>query len=185
MPMKTSKLSITKRVLLDYIKFRTHNNFKFYEGNEYIAKALELTTGSAKVFVNDLIRDGYLYKEIDKQGRRVLSLTGKEFKPLFEDLTNLDKKVLKVENQDLKRDNEYLNQELETHKTYADRLRMETTELVLSNTELTIKVRELEERIQKLEETVDNQSNRINDLENLFYKNGVSEEQLNNMIDKN
>ena len=106
-------------------------------------------------------------------------------KHLFEDLTNLDKKVLKVENQDLKRDNEYLNQELETHKTYADRLRTERTELVLSNAELTRKVRELEERIQKLEETVANQSARISDLENLFYKNGVSEEQLSYMINKN
>ena len=185
MPKKASKLSITKRVLLDYIKFRTHNNFKFYEGNEYIAQALELTTGSAKFFVNDLIRDGYLYKEIDKFGRRVLSLTGKEFKPLFEDLTNLDKKVLKVENQDLKRDNDYLNQELETHKTYADRLRTERTELVLSNTELSNKVRELEERIQKLEEQVSKQSSRIKDLENLFYKQGVSESKLNELIEQN
>ena len=185
MPIKTSKLSITKRVLLDYIKFRTHNNFKFYEGNEYIAKALELTTGSAKVFVNDLIRDGYLYKEIDKQGRRVLSYTGKKYMPLFEDMRNVDKKVLKQEKEDLERDNKYLNQELETNKCYADGLRAENTNLVLSNAELTRKVRELEERIQKLEETVANQSGRISDLENLFYKNGVSEEQLNNMIDKN
>lgn len=185
MPKKASKLSITKRVLLDYIKFRTHNNFKFYEGNEYIANALELTKGSAKVFVNDLIREGYLYKEIDKQGRRVLSYTGKEYMPLFEDMRNVDKKVLKQEKEDLERDNKYLNQELETHKNYADRLRTERTELVLSNTELTRKVSELEERIQKLEETVANQSARISDLENLFYKNGVSEEQLSYMINKN
>ena len=184
MPKKASKLSITKRVLLDYIKFRTHNNFKFYEGNEYIAQALELTPGSAKVFVNDLIRDGYLYKETDKQGRRVLSYTGKEYMPLFEDMRNVDKKVLKQEKEDLKRDNDYLNQELETHKTYADRLRTERTELVLSNTELTIKVRELEERIQKLEEQVSKQSSRINDLENLFYKNGVSEQDLEKAINE-
>ena len=184
MSKRKSELSMTKRVLLDYIKFRTHNNFKFYEGNEYIAQALELTPGSAKVFVNDLIRDGYLYKEIDKQGRRVLSYTGKEYMPLFEDMRNVDKKVLKQEKEDLKRDNDYLNQELETHKTYADRLRTERTELVLSNTELTIKVRELEERIQKLEEQVSKQSSRINDLENLFYKNGVSEENLEKAINE-
>ena len=95
MPKKKSELSITKRVLLDYIKFRTNHGFTFYEGNDYIAKALGLTTGSAKTFVNDLIREGYLDKEIDKKGRRILSLTGKEYKPLFEDLTNLDKKSIK------------------------------------------------------------------------------------------
>lgn len=176
---------MTKRVLLDFIKFKTNNNHIFFASNEYIANMLDLTTNTAKTFVNDLIREGYLYKEIDKQGRRVLSLTGKEFKPLFEDLTNLDKKVLKVENQDLKRDNEYLNQELETNKCYTDNLRAENTNLVLSNAELSNKVRELEERIQKLEETVANQSARISDLENLFYKNGVSEEQLSYMINKN
>ncbi len=185
MSKSITELSMTKRVLLYIIKFKTNNNHIFFASNEYIANMLDLTTNTAKTFVNDLIREGYLYKETDKFGRRVLSLTGKEFKPLFEDLTNLDKKVLKVENQDLKRDNEYLNQELENHKTYADRLRTERTELVLSNAELSNKVRELEERIQKLEEQVSKQSSRINDLESLFYKNGVSEEQLNNMIDKN
>ena len=97
MPKQKSELSITKRVLLDYIKFRSNNGFTFYESNEYIANALDLTTGSAKVFVNDLIRDGYLYKETDKQGRRVLSYTGKEYVPLFEDMRNVDKKVLKQE----------------------------------------------------------------------------------------
>lgn len=185
MSKSKSELSMTKRVLLDFIKFKTNNNHTFFASNEYIANMLDLTTNTAKTFVNDLIREGYLYKEIDKQGRRVLYLTGKEFKPLFEDLTNLDKKVLKQEKEDLERDNKYLNQELETNKCYTDGLRAENTNLVLSNTELTRKVRELEERIQKLEETVATQSGRISDLENLFYKNGVSEEQLNNMIEKN
>ena len=184
MSKSKSELSMTKRVLLDFIKFKTNNNHIFFASNEYIANMLDLTTNTAKTFVNDLIREGYLYKETDKFGRRVLSLTGKEFKPLFEDLTNLDKKVLKQEKEDLKRDNDYLNQELETHKTYADRLRTERTELVLSNTELTIKVRELEERIQKLEEQVSKQSSRIKDLENLFYKNGVSEEDLEKAINE-
>ena len=184
MPMKTSKLSITKRVLLDYIKFRTHNNFKFYEGNEYIAKALELTTGSAKVFVNDLIRDGYLYKEIDKQGRRVLSYTGKEYMPLFEDMRNIDKKVLKSERDNALNDNQYLQTQLNYADGRIDILTSERTDLVLTNAELTRKVRELEERIQKLEETVANQSSRINDLENLFYKNGVSEQDLEKAINE-
>ena len=38
-----AQLSITKRVLLDYIKFKTNNNFKFFAGNEYIADVLDLT----------------------------------------------------------------------------------------------------------------------------------------------
>ena len=101
MSKSKSELSMTKRVLLDFIKFKTNNHHIFFASNEYIANMLDLTTNTAKTFVNDLIREGYLYKETDKFGRRVLSLTGKEFKPLFEDLTNLDKKVLKQEKEDI------------------------------------------------------------------------------------
>ncbi len=178
MSSSKAQLSITKRVLLDFVKFKTNNNFKFFGGNEYIASVLDLTKNTAKTFVNDLIREGYLYKETDKKGRRLLSLTGKEYKPLFEDLTNLDKKALREENNDLKQDNKYLEQELETHKHHANMLLSEKTDLVISNTELNIKIQELEERIAKLE-------NRTTKLENIFYKNGISKTQLDEMIEKN
>ena len=185
MSSSKAQLSITKRVLLDFVKFKTNNNFKFFGGNEYIASVLDLTKNTAKTFVNDLIREGYLYKETDKKGRRLLSLTGKEYKPLFEDLTNLDKKALREENNDLKQDNKYLEQELETHKHHANMLLSEKTDLVISNTELNIKIQELEERIAKLEETVACQNDRISKLENIFYKNGITEIQLDEIIEKN
>ena len=88
-------LSVTQRLFLDYVKFKTHNNIPFFMGNEKIADALDLTVNSAKIMVNTLVRGGYLNKEKDKSGRRVLSLTSKEYKPLFEDLRNIDKKLLK------------------------------------------------------------------------------------------
>ena len=185
MSSSKAQLSITKRVLLDYIKFKTNNNFKFFAGNEYIADVLDLTKNSAKTFVNDLIREGYLYKETDKKGRRLLSLTGKEYKPLFEDLSNLDKKVLKEENKNLKEDNAYLNQEIQVQKQHADTLLSEKTDLVISNSELNAKVQELEVRIAKLEERVAVQGDRIMKLENLFYKNGISQEELEKAIQDN
>lgn len=178
MPKKKSELSITKRVLLDYIQFRTNNNFTFYEGNEYIAKALGLTTGSAKVFVNDLIREGYLYKETDRQGRRVLSYTGKTYFPLFEDMRNIDKKVLKLERDGALNENQYLQEQLTFSEGRVNSLVSEKTDLTLTNEELTRKVKELEERITKLE-------NRTTKLENLFYKNGISQEQLEKAIQDN
>ena len=76
MSKSKSDLSITKRVLLDYVKYRTQRGGQFFASNEYVAQALDLTVSTAKTFVNDLIRDGYLYKEIDKKGKRILSLTG-------------------------------------------------------------------------------------------------------------
>ena len=108
MSKSKSELSITKRVLLDFVKFKTQNGHQFFASNEYIAKGLDLTESTAKTFVNDLIRDGYLDKEIDKMGKRILSLTGKEYKPLFEDMRNIDKNVLKSERDTAVNENQYL-----------------------------------------------------------------------------
>ncbi len=178
MPKTKCELSITKRVLLDYIKFRTNNNYTFHEGNEYIAKALDLTTGSAKVFVNDLIRDGYLNKEIDKSGRRILSYTGKEYPALFEDMRNVDKKVLKQDRDDAVRDNQYLNEQLTATEAHCEQLRMEKTELVLTNAELTREVQALKERVNHLEQ-------RMGAVEKFFTMQGVPKEQLEQIIENN
>ena len=168
MSKSKSDLSITKRVLLDYVKFKTQNGCQFFASNEYIAKALDLTESTAKTFVNDLIRDGYLYKEIDKKGRRILSLTGQEYKPLFEDMRNVDKKMLKEDRDNFMRDNKYLKDQLAQETAYKERLSEENSNLVWSNTELT-------DRVQKLEK-------RVTALENIFYKNGISKEKLETLI---
>ncbi len=168
MSKSKSDLSITKRVLLDYVKFKTQNGGQFFASNEYIAKALDLTESTAKTFVNDLIRDEYLYKEIDKKGRRILSLTGQEYKPLFEDMRNLDKKILREDRDNFERDNKYLNDQLSQETARNEQLVNERTDLVLSNQELTMRVQKLEKRVTALE--------------NLFYKNGVSKEKLETLI---
>ena len=177
MPKKQSDLSITKRVLLSYIQFRTNNNHKFYESNAYIAKALDIMPSSAKVFVNELVRDGYLYKEVDKLGRRILSLTDKEYRPLFEDMRNIDKKVLKEDRDNFERENKYLNDQLSMENAHCEQLSNQNTELVLSNAELTA-------RVQKLEEELASLKKRVSSLENIFYQNGMSPNQLEELIQK-
>ena len=137
-----------------------------------------MTVNTAKTFINDLIRDGYLYKEIDKKGRRVLSLTGKEYKRLCLDMTNVDKKVLKSERDTAVNENQYLQEQLTFSEGRVNSLVSEKTDLTLTNEELTRKVKELEERITKLE-------NRTTKLENLFYKNGISQEELEKAIQEN
>lgn len=59
MSKSKAELSITKRLLLDFIKYKTNNNHIFFMGNDKIAAALGLTVNSAKVMVNELIREGY------------------------------------------------------------------------------------------------------------------------------
>ena len=177
MSKSKSDLSITKRVLLDFIKYKTQNGHQFFACNDYVAKGLDLTANTAKTFVNDLIRDGYLYKEIDKQGRRILSLTGKEYRPLFEDMRNIDKKVLKEDRDNFERENKYLNEQLSMETSHVEQLSNQNTELVLSNAELTA-------RVQKLEEELAGLQKRVSSLENIFYQNGMSPNQLEELIQK-
>lgn len=175
MSKSKSDLSITKRVLLDFIKYKTQNGHQFFASNDYVAKGLDLTENTAKTFVNDLIRDGYLYKEIDKQGRRILSLTGKEYRPLFEDMRNIEKKVLKEDRDNFERENKYLNEQLSMETSHVEQLSNQNTELVLSNAELT-------QRVQKLEEELVGLKKRVSSLENIFYKSGVTLDQLEELI---
>ena len=104
---------------------------------------------------------------------------------ISKELSNLDKKILKEENKNLKEDNAYLNQEIQVQKQHADTLLSEKTDLVISNSELNAKVQELEVRIAKLEERVAVQGDRIMKLENIFYKNGISKEKLEEVIEEN
>ena len=92
MSKSKAELSITKRLLLDFIKYKTNNNHIFFMGNDKIAAALGLTVNSAKVMVNELIREGYLLKSTDIHGRRVLNFSGKPYLTIScVDLSNIDK----------------------------------------------------------------------------------------------
>ena len=127
-------LSITKRLLLDFIKYKTNNNHTFFMGNDKIAAALGLTVNSAKVMVNELIREGYLLKSTDIHGRRVLSLSGKPYLTIScVDLSNIDKRILAQEVLNYQRDAEYYKQQYELEKVRADRLAEDLTGLKLRN----------------------------------------------------
>lgn len=127
-------LSITKRLLLDFIKYKTNNNHTFFMGNDKIAAALGLTVNSAKVMVNELIREGYLLKSTDIHGRRVLSLSGKPYLTIScVDLSNIDKRILAQEVLNYQRDAEYYKQQYELEKARADRLAEELTQIKLSS----------------------------------------------------
>lgn len=123
MSKSKAELSITKRLLLDFIKYKTNNNHQFFMGNDKIAMALGLTVNSAKVLVNELIREGYLLKSMDNHGRRVLNLSGKPYLTIScIDLSNIDKKIIAQEAANYQRDAEYYKQQYEFEKKRADRL---------------------------------------------------------------
>ncbi len=134
MSKSKAELSITKRLLLDFIKYKTNNNHTFFMGNDKIAAALGLTVNSAKVMVNELIREGYLLKSTDIHGRRVLSLSGKPYLTIScVDLSNIDKRILAQEVLNCQRDAEYYKQQYELEKARADRLAKEMGKIKLSS----------------------------------------------------
>lgn len=134
MSKSKAELSITKRLLLDFIKYKTNNNHTFFMGNDKIAAALGLTVNSAKVkvMVNELIREGYLLKYTDIHGRRVLNLSGKSYLTIScVDLSNIDKRILAQEVLNYQRDAEYYKQQYELEKDSADRLAEDVIKLQL------------------------------------------------------
>lgn len=97
MSKSKAELSISARLLLDYIVFRRKFNHTFFENNETIGFKLDLTEGTIKELVNRLVRMGYLVKGKDKYGRRVLETTALKHKPLFYPLQEINKRGLKEE----------------------------------------------------------------------------------------
>lgn len=126
----TTKLSLTARYLLTYIRFKTNNNHQFFANNATIAKVIGCTEASTKVIVNKLIREGYIIKSIDDKGRRNLSLSGKEFQPLDGVyMNNVEKSLLKQDAKNQEDWAHYLQKENEAYKARIKTLEDEITRL--------------------------------------------------------
>ena len=113
MSERQGKLTITERLILTYIGYKTNKNYKFFMNNETLAKAICCKTSSTKVMVNKLIREGYLIKTYDDKDRRQLSLSGREFMPLDGvNMGNIEKNMLKHDAQDQEQWANYYKNEL-------------------------------------------------------------------------
>ena len=113
MSRSKAELSITERLLLTYIGYKTNKNFKFFMNNEALAKVICCKTSTTKVMVNKLVREGYLIKFCDDKGRRQLSLSGREFMPLDGvNMGNIEKNMLKHDAQDQEQWVNYYKNEL-------------------------------------------------------------------------
>ncbi len=158
-----SELSVTERMIIQLIKFRTGNERHptFFGNNENIAKCIDIQPDTARKAVAKLIKLGYLKKHFDKQGRRHLIYTNKEFVPIIENMNNIDKKVLKNEK-------EYYEAKAE----YA------TKELNLAN----IRIEHLEKEAEELRNKLFWANLRIKGLENIFTSRGLTREQIEILI---
>ena len=170
MNTQNDKITITERAILELVRYKTRNNYIFFAGNDYIASAIDIKKNSAKVLVNNLIRKGYLNRTCDKHGRRVLSLTDKPYLRLFDDMSGVDKKIITLERDDALRDSLYYQKELNCANLAIGRLENEKSKLWDDLFE-----QEKENMCLK---------DRINRLENIFYKNGMRKEQLEDLLNK-
>lgn len=166
--MIENTLSPSERMILDYIKYRTHNNVRFFGSNEHIATYIGIKRTSAKVLVNGLVKKGYLARTDDGVHQRTLALTGKEYLPMTGcNMSDIDKAGLKKER------NEY-QQEYE-------RLSKWNNELQTENNQLKKKVAELEKKIADIEYQLETEFlpdyqakiARIKELEELSRQNNI------------
>lgn len=163
MSKSKSELSITERLIIELIQYRTNNpkHPTFYGDNENIAKCFDIQTDTARKAVSKLVKLGYLIKNFDKQGRRHLLYSGKPFKPVIVNMNNIDKKLLRNDKEYYEREAQYSAHELELAK-----IRIETLER--ENTSLQSKLFQAELRVKQLE--------------NIFTAQGCTKEQIDMMI---
>ena len=130
MSERQGKLTITERLILTYIGYKTNRNFKFFMNNETLAKAICCKTSSTKVMVNKLVREGYLIKTYDDKDRRQLSLSERKFIPLDGiNMSNVEKTLILRELVEAQNDANYYKQQYLLEKARADRLSEELTNL--------------------------------------------------------
>lgn len=113
--MSHSKLeiSVSERLILDYIGFRTKSGYPFFEKNSTIAPNVGLTEGTTKELINRLVRKGYLFKCKDERNRRQLLLTELKHPQTYTNFQDISKASLKEEldyrNKELKDTEKQLN----------------------------------------------------------------------------
>lgn len=130
----TTKLSLTARYLLTYIRFKTNNNRPFFANNATIAKVIGCTEASTKVIINNLVREGYIIKTTDDKKHRNLSLSGKEFQPLDGVyMNNVEKHILK---QDAKNQEDWAAYCQKENEAYKARIKTLEGEIARLNQEI-------------------------------------------------
>ena len=157
-----SELTLKEREILQYIIYATRNpkHETFFGSNEYLAKCVDAQPDTARKAVKKLLNLGYLALNTSKPGRHVV-YTGKEFVPIVFDMRNIDKKVLKQDRDNFKRDAEYYQNELRGAK---------------------LRITGLEQEIYRLNQKLMAAESRIMRFEKMFQDQGYSKAQIDALI---
>ena len=163
MSRSKAELSVTERLIIQLVIYRTKNpkHPTFFGDNKNIAKCIDVQPDTVRKAIAKLVKLEYLQLGYDKQGRRHMVYTGKEFAPIVENMNNIDKKSLRDDKEYYEREAQYSAHELEMAQIRIDTLDKE-------NSELRTKLLHTETRLMQLE--------------NLFLSQGVTKERIDAMI---
>ena len=165
MSRSKAELSVTERLIIQLVIYRTKNpkHPTFFGDNKNIAKCIDVQPDTVRKAIAKLVKLEYLQLGYDKQGRRHMVYTGKEFAPIIENMNNIDKKSLRDDKEYYEREAQYSAHELELAKIRIETLERETTEL-------SSKLLAAETRVMQLE--------------SLFFSQGCTKEQIDMMIER-
>ena len=93
MSRSKAELSVTERLIIQLVIYRTKNpkHPTFFGDNKNIAKCIDVQPDTIRKAIAKLVKLEYLQLGYDKQGRRHMVYTGKEFAPIIENMNNIDK----------------------------------------------------------------------------------------------
>ena len=96
MSRSKAELSVTERLIIQLVIYRTKNpkHPTFFGDNKNIAKCIDVQPDTVRKAIAKLVKLEYLQLGYDKQGRRHMVYTGKEFAPIIENMNNIDKKYI-------------------------------------------------------------------------------------------
>lgn len=174
--MSHSKLeiSVSERLILDYIGFRTKSGFPFFEKNSTIAPNVGLTEGTTKELINRLVRKGYLFRCKDERNRRQLLLTELKHPQTYTNFQDISKANLIEELNHQRQDNKNMERDMKISQDAVDTWRSRYYAEERKVKKLEQQVAELQRQLNALQSTQTPQTDNTTTIQEEYSNNNVS-----------
>lgn len=176
-----SELSVSERLILDYITFRTRSGFPFFEKNNTIALNVGLTEGTTKELINRLVRKGYLFRCKDERNRRQLLLTEMTHTQTYTNFAELTKANLQEELDHQRQYNKNMERDVKMAQDSVDIWRNRYHNAQNRITELEQQIAELQSKLNTLQSTKSPQINNTTTIKKDYSNNNESIVRVDNI----
>lgn len=176
-----SELSVSERLILDYITFRTRSGFPFFEKNNTIAPNVGLTESTTKELINRLVRKGYLFRCKDERNRRQLLLTEMTHTQTYTNFAELTKANLQEELDHQRQYNKNMERDVKMAQDSVDIWRNRYHNAQNRITELEQQIAELQSKLNTLQSTKSPQINNTTTIKKDYPNNNESIVRVDNI----